>query len=184
MFRLLLPIIFVGIAGGLFFMYTDPTYQSIKDLSSQQAEYDQALTKAQDLLSIRNKLIAKRNTFSPDDINKIERVLPDNVDNIRLILDTETIAQRYQLHVQDIALKTPQASRDSKSQLAVGDTGDPVGSVVFSFTVTAKYDDFTRFLKDLERSVRIVDVQSIAFSVGQGELSDYTVSIKTYWLKK
>jgi hypothetical protein len=183
MLRLFLPIVLVLIAGGLFFVYTDPTYQHIKDLRAQEAEYDQALDKSKQILAQRNALISKRNTFSPDDVRKVERILPDNVDNIRLILDTETIAQRYNLHVQNVSLKAPQTTSADRSQLAVGDTGDPVGSVDFSFTVSATYPDFTRFLKDLERSVRIVDVRSISFSSGKGELSDYAVSLRTYWLK-
>ena len=181
--RLFVPLILVAIAAGLFFIYTDPTYQTIKTLRAQEMEYDQALTKSKELLSIRNSLISKRNTFSPDDVNKVARVLPDNVDNIRLILDTETIAQRYNLHVQNIGIKAAQAGREERSQLAVGDTNDPVGSVQFSFTVSAKYDDFVRFIKDLERSVRIVDIQQISFSIAQGDLSDFSVTIKTYWLR-
>ncbi len=183
MFRLILPIFLVGIAAGLFFVYTDPTYQRIKATRAQEMEYDQALTKSKELLALRNSLIAKRNTFSADDVQKVERVLPDNVDNIRLILDTETIAQRYNLHVQNIGIKSPQAGRSDRSQLAVGETDDPVGSVQFSFAVSAKYEDFVRFLKDLERSVRIVDIESISFSIGLGDLADYSVSIKTYWLR-
>lgn len=181
--RLFVPLILVAIAGGLFFIYTDPTYQSIKALRVQEMEYDQALTKSKELLAIRNSLISKRNTLSPDDVNKVTRVLPDNVDNIRLILDTETIAQRYKLHVQNIGIKAAQASREERSQLAVGDTDDPVGSVQFSFTVSATYDDFLRFIKDLERSVRIVDIQQISFSMTQGDLADFSISIKTYWLR-
>lgn len=183
MMRLFLPLILIAIAIGLFFVFTDPTYQTIKDLRVQEMEYDQALTKSKELLAIRNSLISKRNTFSPDDVNKVARVLPDNVDNIRLILDTETIAQRYRLHIEEIGISAPQASREERSELAVGDTNDPVGSVQLSFSVTARYDDFLRFIKDLERSVRIVDIQSISFSVGEGELADYSVAIKTYWLR-
>ena len=188
MLRLFVPLILLGAAAGLFFLYIDPTYQNIKDVKAQQMEYDQALTKSQELLALRNSLIARRNTFSPDDVHKLERVLPDNVDNIRLILDTETIAQRYQLHVQNIGIKSPQAGRSDRSALAVGDTGDPLGSVNLSFTVSSKYSDFVRFLQDLERSVRVVDIENISFSVGGGiagsaDVSEYAISLRTYWLR-
>lgn len=183
MFRLVIPAVLIAAAAGLFFLYTDPTYQRIKTVRAQEMEYDQALTKSKELLAIRNSLIAKRNTFSPDDIHKVERVLPDNIDNIRLILDTETIAQRYGLHVQNVSVKSPQTGKSDRSQLAVGDSNDAVGSVEFSFGVTATYGDFLRFLKDLEKSVRIVDVRTIAFSAGRGELMDFSISVKTYWLR-
>lgn len=183
MMRLFVPLILIAVAGAAFFVYTDPTYQSIKELRAQQMEYDQALTKSQELLSIRNSLISKRNTFSPDDVRKVERILPDNIDNIRLILDTETIANRYNLHIQNVSVKAPQTAATERSQLVVGEGNEPVGFVDFSFTVPAKYPDFLRFLKDLERSVRIVDVRTIGFSVGKGDLDEYAISIRTYWLR-
>lgn len=181
--KFLIPIILVIAAGLMFFLYTDPKYQEVKTLRAQEAEYDQALTKSRELQEVRNKLISKRNTFSPDDLRKLERVLPDNVDNIRLIIDIDTIAGRYGLRIRDVAVSGPMSGREERGNTAVGDAGDKVGSVELSFSVPARHDDFVRFLADLERSVRIVDVNSIGFTVGEGELTQYSVAVKTYWLR-
>jgi hypothetical protein len=181
--RLLIPIILVIAAGLLFFIYTDPKYQEVKELRAQEAEYNQALTQARELQEVRNKLISKRNTFSPDDLRKLERLLPDNVDNIRLIIDIDTIAGRYGLRIRDVSVSAPMSSREERGATAVGDAGDAVGSVELGFSVSARHEDFIRFLADLERSVRIVDVKSAAFSVGQGDLTAYSLEITTYWLR-
>ncbi len=183
MTRLLAPIILTIAALALFFFFTDPAYQGIKASRIEQEQYDQALTKSQELLKVRDELIARRNTFEPDDVRRVERMLPDNVDNIRLILDIDTIAFRYGLRVADVSVQAPDTSRETRSDLAVGAANDPVGSVDLSFSVSARYTDFQRFLKDLERSVRIVDVKEISFSVGEGDLVEYSVMIKTYWLR-
>ena len=188
MVRFFAPIILLCVAIGLFVLYTNPTYQKVKELRAQQAEYDQALTKSQQLLSVRNNLIAKRNTFNPDDLQKLSRMLPDNVDNIRLILDTDTIAGRYNLRIRNVSVSSSaaapaQSGRTDRNALAVGASGDPVGSVELAFSVSARYEDFTRFLRDLERSVRIVDVRTITFDTADGELVEYSVLIKTYWLR-
>lgn len=183
MFRLIIPAILVIVAGALFFLYTDGAYQEIKTLRAQEAEYDQALSKSRELQEARNKLIAKRNTFSPDDLRKLERLLPDNVDNIRLIIDIDTIAARYGLRIRNVSVSAPKSGREERADAAVGESGDKVGSVELSFTVPARYDDFLRFLADLERSVRVVDVNAVSFSVGDGDLMQYSISVKTYWLR-
>ncbi len=184
MLRLLTPLVLVCIAAATFFVYTDPHYQNIKTLRAEEREYDDALTKSRDLKEQRNKLISKVNLLSPDDTRKLERLLPNTVDNIRLIIDIDNIAGRYGQHIRAVAVNNPSDARNSASDLAVGASIDKVGSVELSFTTSAKYEDFLRFLQDLERSVRIVDVQSIGFTTSAtGDNATYAVQIKTYWLR-
>jgi hypothetical protein len=79
--------------------------------------------------------------LSPDDTRKLERLLPNSVDNIRLIIDIDNIAGRYGQHIRSVAVSTPTDARDQASALAVGASPDKVGSVELSFTTTAKYED-------------------------------------------
>ena len=53
-----------------------------------------------------------------------------------------------------------------------------------SFKVSAPYENFVKFMKDLEQSLRIVDVTALSFKANANNIYDYSVSIKTYWLKK
>ena len=59
MIRFLLPIILAVAGIGLFMMYTNPTYQSIKTLSVKKASYDEALDKSKDLKESRDKLLSR-----------------------------------------------------------------------------------------------------------------------------
>lgn len=182
MTRLLLPIILVGAAIGIFATYTNPIYQEIKALSAQNSSYDDALTKANELRKLRDSLVSKRNTFSPEDISKLEHVLPDNVDNIRLIIDVNNIAARHSLSIGNVQLGDVSDARHARRDAAVGATGDPVGSVEIGFSVAADYDGFLAFLQDLEHSLRVVDVEKISFKTGLTSLNTYDIRIRTYWL--
>ena len=183
--RSVLPIILLVLAAGLFMVYTNPTYQGtegIKELSAEAAQYDKALTQSSQLRSARDELLAKRNTFATDDVRKLERVLPDNVDNIRLIIDIQNIAARYHLQVRNVALGA--SSADSQGgALSVGSGSQAVGSVELGFGISATYNDFIAFLQDLEKSVRVVDVEAITFSTSDGDQQNYKLQIKTYWLR-
>src|SRR4051812_30748577 len=104
MAKLFLPIILVAAAIGLFMLYTNPTYQAIKGLTTQNQSYYTALQKAQELHSVRDQLLNTRNSFSNDDLAKLQHTLPDNVDNIRLIIDINNIASRHNLALNNVDL--------------------------------------------------------------------------------
>lgn len=183
--RFLLPILLVAAAIGLFALYTNPTYQAaggIKDLQAKEKSYDDALNQSQELKRVREQLLARYNTFSTEEREKLEDFLPDNVDNIRLVIDINNIAARHSLSVKNLQLGDTKDGSAVRSDSAVGAPGGAVGTVDLGFTVTADYDNFLAFLSDLEHSLRIVDVEKISFQVGEKSLNDYTLSIRTYWL--
>ena len=111
----------------------------------------------------------------------MRKLLPHNIDNVRLALDLDGIASRHGLRVQDVTVQT---SAEASSQGRIAQDSGPVDSVVISFSVVSQYPNFVAFLKDLEKSLRIVDVVSLSFTTKQGgALAEYDVSVKTYWLK-
>jgi len=180
--RLILPLILLVAASGLFVVYTDPRYQESKKLAAQAASYDEALNKSQELRKTRDELLARRNTFAEEDIQKLHQILPDNVDNIRLIIDINSIAARHGLSLKNVQLGDLSSTAGAQNPLAVGASGSPVGSVALGFTLGATYDDFLSFMQDLEHSLRILDIEKISFSADASGNNDYTFSVRTYWL--
>lgn len=182
MARFLIPLILIGAAIGLFVVYTNPSYQHTKELALQKQSYDDALTKLNGLLKRRDDLLAQRSAFAADDVVKLEHVLPDNVDNIRLVIDINNIAARHGLVLTDVSLGTVSDGAAARSAVAVGPSGGDVGSVEVGFAVKAKYEEFVAFLQDVEHSLRIVDVDKISFVAGPTDTNTYTFTIRTYWL--
>lgn len=180
--RLLFPLILTIAAIGLFVAYTNPTYQGLKGEQVKVAAYNDALDKSQELKGLRDKLQSARNAFSPQDEQKLVRLLPDQVDNIRLIIDINNIAARRGLVLSNVALGEVSQSSAAAASLAVGPLSDPVGSVSLGFSVVASYEDFLAFLQDLEHSLRILDVEKLSFSGGQGGKYTFDFTIRTYWL--
>jgi len=184
MLRLVVPLILVAAAIGLFAAYTDPTYQASKELQGQLAQYNDALTKSQQLKSVRDQLLSKRNTFSDSDVSKLETVLPDNVDNIRLIIDINNVAARHNLTLQNVSLgDVGNGVNGGSNALAAGSSGSAVNSVQVGFSVTTSYDGMLSFLNDLEHSLRLIDVEDLAFTAGGLDNDSYSFKIQTYWLQ-
>jgi len=87
MSRKISSIILITIAIATFFFYVNPSYEDIKVLKMENSEFDEALDKARELQEVRDNLLSKYNSFSSGDIERLGKLLPDNVDNVRLILD-------------------------------------------------------------------------------------------------
>ncbi len=195
--KLFLPILFLLLAGGIFFWYLDPTYTQIGVLRAQKAQYDDALSKARELQSVRDQLVARYNTFSPTDLDRLQKLLPDHVDNVRLILDLDSMASHYGMRVRDVSVDTgsagasavaakaavPQGSLAASNGQQLGPSNQAYESVVLSFSVSGTYDAFRQYLSDLEQSLRISDVIGVTFLPNDTGIYTFTVHLKTYWLK-
>lgn len=178
-----MPFMLVAIATALFMFYTDPTYQDTKALKAEMSSYDDALNKSQELRRLRDGLIARRNTFNPDQLSQLQRMLPDHIDNIRLIIDINGIAARHGLSLTDVSLGEISDSAGQRDELAVGNSGEPVGSVTLGFSLSASYEELLVFLQDLEHSLRVLDVESLAFDVPTEGEPSYSFTVRTYWLR-
>ncbi|MCE9643942.1 type 4a pilus biogenesis protein PilO [Candidatus Parcubacteria bacterium] len=178
MTRFLFPSILLAITALLFWAYIDPQYQIVKGLRAESQSYEEALASFREIQSVRDELTSRYNTFSTDDVTRLERLLPDTVDNVRLVLDINNIAGRYGLVIKDVRL-----SSLAKDPNKLGPENQEYGTLVLQFSVTAGYSNFVAFMKDLEDSLRVVDVSGISFKTAESQLADYDVAVQTYWLK-
>lgn len=183
----LTPIIFIIVSIAIFFTYTDPTYKEVKALNVKYAQYQDVLNKSEELLKQRKNLQDKYTSFAEDDISKLKKLLPDTVDNVRLIIDIDEIAKRkeFNLLIKNVRLDDSKASKagvkDSANTITSGDS--KYGTIPMGFSVSADYDTFLGFLEALESSLRIVDVTNISLKQGANNVYSFDVSLKTYWLK-
>ena len=203
MMRFITPIIFIGIAGAFFFMVTNPMYNSISDVKAQAASYNDALNTSKTLESERDALTTKYNAIDPDDLTKLQKLLPDNVNNIRLILEIEQIAAPYGMTLTNIKYDATGVTGTTDTTTVVQGGSAPsasnkdYGTFNLEFSTSGTYDNFMNFTKNLESNLRIVDISSISFSsdsssgattgvsakAGSPEVYNYDFKIKTYWLK-
>lgn len=210
MMRFIMPVILIGISVAVFFVLTNPFYSSTDPLSpgismlrDQVASYDKALDNSQELGKKRDELTKKKNSMDPDDLIKLQKLLPDNIDNIRLIIEIGEIAKPYGMTLKDVkynATTDKNTTPSAAGAVQVGGTAQSAskdyGVWDLEFSTVGTYSNFLNFLRDLESNLRIVDISSIQFSSnpttgGSNSTPNsssiqsyrYGFKIKTYWLK-
>lgn len=189
--RNLISILMLILAIGLFVVYTKPTYDQTQALSAQVASYDAALSKATELQQRKQELLTRYNAMNPIDLEKLEKLLPDHVDNVRLILDFDNLGRQYGIALENVDVAIPGVSGDTQGAITPGSPtgGSKYEAVTVRFTTHGTYETFQNFLRGLQSSLRIVDLVSLGMSPsGAGGTSGepvytYEVVLRTYWLK-
>jgi Tfp pilus assembly protein PilO len=192
----IISIILLIASVGLFTLYTNPLYsgdtgsesfakKSVKELRSEEVQYSEALGKTKQIELVHGGLLSKFNSIPDEDRALIAKLLPDHVDTVRLIIDINAIASKNNLTLRNISLSdsSDPKKKDAAVAQTIGPDNSKYESIAVSFGVTGTYDDFLSFVKDVEQSLRVVDIRSLNFSPAQDGNYKYEVSVSTYRLK-
>lgn len=174
-----ISIVLIAISFFLSVFYTSPLFGDINIVSAEKDSLNKSLGDSKGLRTIvAEKEALYNNLKDTDGFNKINKLLPDSIDNVKLIIDIDDIASKYNFKIKNIDIKVEQPGDLG------GDVNKAYGTAMLRFSVSAPYDSFKLFLKDLEDSSRLVDISSLTFSAGDKSVDEYNIELKTYWLKE
>ncbi len=178
--------ILVIIALGLYFTVTKSVLKEANTVKSSNLEYKTAIENAKALLAVRDQVLADFNKLPIEDRAKLDKIVPKSVDNIRLIIDLNNIALRYGFSLKGISVNTVSGSKDNSAGLGPVESSTlsvPVlDKVSVSFSLTAPYQQFISFLRELESSLRILDLNSLSVTASDDGLYEWKLDLSTYWL--
>lgn len=176
------PLILIAVSIGLFFVVIDPQYNEVKDLQQEHKENEELLVKANDLREKRDELLSRYNNISSDERELLLKVLPETVDNVRLILNIDNIARNYGIVLRDIQIEG--AEDEAGNSQIIDSTRKGYGVITLSFGTSAPYGIFKSFMSDLENSLRIVDITDFEVATSpESNVYNYSITLDTYWLR-
>lgn len=202
--RNVLAVIFIIISVGIFFTVTDKRYQNIKTIKAKNEEYVSAIKSSVELLKKRDILNDAYNSINPDDVSRLNRMVPDTIDNVKLIIDVNNIAARNSLVFKDVTVTQGSENETggtsaSRTSIAPSISTTPTTSaspingsirdqkpevVDISFSVTTSYQKFLALLADIEATLRITTISKISFDAADDNEYDFNVELRTYWLRQ
>ena len=182
--RSLTATIFIAMALGLYFTVTKTVMTDASKINQSNKDYEQAIANVSKILQKFDELVDKKKRIGTENLDKLEKMVPQKMDNIRLIIDLNSIAFRYGFVLKGIQA-TAATNNVTTAATQPGIIPAPVlESVTVTFSVSAPYQQFINFLQDLESTLRIMDVTSLSVNTSETGIYDWKVELKTYWLKK
>lgn len=189
--RFVIPVILILVSVIAFIWFTNPTYQELKTIQAEASQYDEALTNSKRLQQERDTLSERYRAFPEESLTRLQSLLPDSADNIRLIIDIQRMAQSYGMTVSSIKFDTSDRTQTASPTGAVtaanpadlAEASRDYGTFRLEFVTTSSYENFLKFTKDIETSLRLTDIEAVDFSAIDSGNYTYTIKLKTYWLK-
>lgn len=191
-FSRIIPLLMIIGAAGLFIGYTQPTYSgSIADLTTEIRDLDTALSAARSFKEKEIQLSNERNAISDEQITRLEAFLPDSVDNVRLIVDLNSLASRSGVQLSEFDIATNNTEKPSSGALPLTDPSgalaltptETVESLDLSVAATGSYAAFQTFLAGVEKSLRPLDVIELSVEDSNTGVYTYDITFRLYWLK-
>ena len=168
---------------GLFFLLGKPAFSNISALKTEKQEYRTAIEQINLFENKKNELITKLNNIPASDRQRIETFLPTKERIIRLITDIDGIASKHGISIASADSGEPRT--DLSRSVSELPEQKIYNSKTIDITFSSDYANLIKFLVDLEKSLRIIDVRSITFGQGTdfSSVYNYKVSLEVYWLK-
>ena len=202
--KAIISIILIAASIAFFIFFTKPKWIELKANRIEVEKLNVAQENAKKLKTRIDSLLTVKNAISPADTEKIKKMIPDNVENVKLIIDFDNMLQALVAErgtaaiykatsptdLGKISVENPKITQGT-ALLDGGFDASLLGVADFTFTVSLTYEDFMEFLKRIETSTRVFDIESITFStpdVPAGKnpneiVYNFNVGLKTFWLK-
>lgn len=148
--------------------------RSIQTLRVLNTQYDDTLSKADDIMKQAETLRAQYARVSAEDKAKMAVMVPDSVDQVHLLSEVRSIGEDAGFALTDI-LYTAGSNGGVSTK----------GTASISFSVKTTYPRFKVLMNNFEKSLRLFSVDSVSFAVPvkEGDLTTYQVRLQTYYLK-
>lgn len=177
-----------GIIG---YFYAWPAWQEFSNLRQESENAATISSELDELGKNRSDLLSTINSVSKEDNERLTEALPPGPHSGELLVFLENLSIKHGVTIRRVDLTAPQETKvqDTKSSQPRPGTVPTKASdgTIKEFPVTLEivgtYDAFKAFISDIERSLRIIDVQSITFSAPSLIDSKINFSIrgKTYF---
>lgn len=190
MFHLFLPIAGIVIALALFFVYVQPTFQEVKLIEAETAQYREAVGHAAELERRINELKSRQSSIALSDLERLEAFLPDRVDDVALLMDLSALASEHGLTFGNLNEAQDGADLPAEDPEEFGAFDDEASAAKpytphdVTFAVSGSYAGFRSFLADLERSLMLAEVMSITFTESEGDALSFNMRVRFYSLKQ
>jgi hypothetical protein len=178
----LFPIVLILVSIGLFFAVIRPYNDKMKAASVDLIQKQDSSEKSDELVTDRQRIEAEYNSITKEDKASLKRVLPDTIDNVRLALDVDQIAQDQGIVIGPITIESDLGAKTRERTVGSQDIAN--GTIVVNFTFRSDYSSFVAFMQNLETSMRLVDVTGLSVGrLGSSPIYGFDVTLQTYWLR-
>lgn len=180
-FTLLTQVALLTLSVAIIFLFIKPALTDIKTVQDELLVYSDAVAKASEYNKRLQELLSLRDSFSQNDLAKLERFVPQTIDTIRVMHEIENIFASKNIKLA--SLVSLQQSSPEATTLAAGE-GVPVNPATavssqdFEVKFTGDYQTLKMMLEVLESNARLLEVVDVTYGTPVADKKDAEKVIK------
>ncbi len=160
-------------AMGIFITWTSPFLKEIGQLYDEKKAIIEVLETSSELIGLRNEAVAKFNLISAEELARFSKIIPEDADTNKLMVQLSNMADTNGLAINSLDFR----EETEKSKVNLYNT------LNIEAVFEGSYYGFLSFLEELEKSLRLVEVDSISFSTTEENIYEFSIKAKTYFKK-
>lgn len=177
---------------GLF--YLNPQWQRFQTLRSDNNELQQLNSEVDALISNLNTLGTTITNIPKENLQLLADALPQGAHGAEFLVVLERLATKNSLALRQTTIEgsdtssAPSSNGTANQPRPSGTTAKstPLGNtneLAINLHLNGSYDGFKNFMKDLEKLVRITNINALSFSAPQkvGDSMDINMKVTTYY---
>ncbi len=180
--RIIISLIFATVAILGFFTWTLPEYREIESLRGQEIGFSDVLASVERLKEQSGAVLSKYNSIAQEDIDRLNKFLPSQIESIKLVIELEEITKNRRLLLKSINVRSPEKNQKNSFGANKNNKKD-FEEIEVDMSVVGSYNSFISFLGDLEKSLRLIDIKKISFIAGDVDSYEFRIKAGTYWMK-
>ena len=164
-YSLITQIALIGLALTVFFTVGKPMFASITLIQDDTLKYKDAIANAQQFNDALARLVATRDAFSEQNLERLQKLLPTKIDAPKIMRDIEAI-----FLIKSVPITSLSALETSEYRAYVQEDGSvpatapvPLDSQDFEITFSGTYDDLKAVLSLIELNETLLEVTSLQF---------------------
>lgn len=176
MIRILITILLAG--GGIFLLrsYVQPELADVQRIRTEQAVVSDAISNAREVIRLRDELLARYNSISPADIDKIRKFLPAGSAISELFIDIDTMIIESGITVTKIAFE--------ENATLPAETEGGAQALTVTLAVEGTYEQFRSLLSIIEKNIRLIDVVGLTLQKPTDAPIGFEIVLRSYYQQR
>lgn len=188
MMRLIFNAVLLSAAIAIALVYIKPTYEDPTDgivfLQEKKANLLIARSTLTELKKKQTELQAQEKEIPLGDINKLEKLLPKEINPVLFIMELDTIAKEQGMSIKNIKFDSTKKEATTPAAAPASGPKKPYETFMVTFDVAGSYQSFSNFLSLVEQGLRVTNITAVTLVANDKvDVYQYTVKAQTYWLK-
>lgn len=172
------------------FFYLRPGWEEFQVIRKNNADLENLSVELDELISGRDILLQKINSVSKENLDKIEKALPQNAQIADFLVFLEELSNKHALKLNASFEGTSETrGRVTSDQprpggaLPIQGGEDTIRELTGGISIAGPYETLQSFLADFEKSLRITDIMNMSFSSPSDQKNQFqfSLNLKSYY---